>query len=146
MNKDKLIVAQVAFKGVIDLIVNDKVEINDVESTVDEFVNIIMKYQDQTFGNNLPKRNINTGQGMQGNASDKQKAFINTLIKEVESAGYQALSSDAKETVASPNLSKQDASNLIEILQNPTAHLQKVANETEVKAKPMPDTDDVAPF
>ena len=146
MNKDKLIVAQVAFKGVIDLIVNDKVEINDVESTVDEFVNIIMKYQDQTFGNDLPKRNINTGQGMQGNASDKQKAFINTLIKEVESAGYQALSSDAKETVASPNLSKQDASNLIEILQNPTAHLQKVANETEVKAKPMPDTDDVVPF
>ena len=146
MNKDKLIVAQVAFKGVIDLVVNDKVEINDVESTIDEFVNIMMKYQDKTFGNDLPKRNINTGQGMQGNASDKQKAFINTLIKEVESAGYQALSSDAKEKVANPNLSKQDASNLIEILQNPTAHLQKVAKETEVKAKPMPDTDDVAPF
>lgn len=147
MSKDELIVRQVAFKGVIDLVINDKVEINDIESTVDEFSNIMMKgYQPATnFGNGLPKRNISVGQGMQGNASEKQVAWINKLIKQVDDQGYQALASDSREAVAK-GLSKQTASDLIDILQDPTKHLQEKAKNVKVVAQPVSDDDDVAPF
>lgn len=148
MSKDNnVIVAQVVYKGLIDLVIADKIKIGDVNSdNMQKHYDLIIKYQsdiEQSGNAKFPAKSV--GQGMQGNASDKQINWISKLVKKVEEQGYQALASDCKEDIAS-GLSKQRASEWIDILQEPAKHLQKVAKSTEVEPKPVDETKDVAPF
>ncbi len=148
MGKDNnVIVAQVVYKGLIDLVIADKIKIDEVNSdNMQKHYDLIIKYNDNTAqqsGGKFPHKSV--GQGMQGNASEKQINWIEKLVKGVEEQGYQALASDCREEIAS-GLGKQRASEWIDILQEPAKHLQKVANSTKVTPKSVDETENVAPF
>lgn len=52
MNKDKLIVAQVVFKGAIDLVANKNIELDEISSFMSKHIDEIMQYAENPAGNN----------------------------------------------------------------------------------------------
>lgn len=80
-SKDKAIIAQVAFKGAIDLAVAGKIELNKVLDATDAYAEHLWdKYGfENTYANNTSGGRSNTS----GLATDKQINFINKLLKEV---------------------------------------------------------------
>ena len=116
MNKDRLIVRQVAFKGAVDLVVAGKLEIDEIISFSKKHTEEMMTEAPQEvtykYGNNNtpeyqspPKATANYGK-----PSEKQLGFIASLLKEVPKAEADKI----LPTV--PKLSGKEASALIEKL------------------------------
>ena len=82
-SKDKAIIAQVAFKGAIDLAVAGKIEVNKVLDATDAYAEHMWdKYGFETkFESSYSAKPQSSGGG--GEPSDKQLNFINKLLKEV---------------------------------------------------------------
>lgn len=81
-SKDKAIIAQVAFKGAIDLAVAGKIELNKVLDATDAYAEHLWdKYGFETkFESSYSAKPQSSGGG---EPSDKQLNFINKLLKEV---------------------------------------------------------------
>lgn len=130
-SKDKAIVAQVAFKGAIDLAVAGKIEVKMILDATDKYAEHLWeKYGfENTYANNTSGGRSNSS----GLATDKQINFINKLLKEVPKSV-----SDSAKTKVDNGLSGVGASALIQSLID-----EKEKNEPKAK-DPINDLD--APF
>ena len=132
-NRDKAIVAQVAFKGAIDLAVAGKIEVKSVLDATDAYAQHLWdKYGFyQARETYEPKTTQSSGGG--GEPSDKQLNFINKLLKEVP----KSVSDPARSKVDS-GLTGLGASQLIKSL------LEEKEKNEPVAKDPINDLD--APF
>lgn len=116
MNKDKLIVRQVAIKGAIELVIADKNNDKDMFELAQSIQDWVLEpysdsefiSQEQSFASSVAQTPAKTGGGQ---ATDKQLGFIYKLLKEVP----MSVSSVAQEKVDS-GLSGVGASDLIKSL------------------------------
>ena len=116
MNKDKLIVRQVAIKGAIELVIADKNNNKDMFELAQSIQDWVLEpysdsefiSQEQSFASSVAQAPAKTGSGQ---ATDKQLGFIYKLLKEVP----MSVSSVAQEQVDS-GLSGVGASDLIKSL------------------------------
>ena len=132
-SKDKAIIAQVAFKGAIDLAVAGKIEVNKVLDATDAYAEHMWdKYGFQTkFESSYSAKPQSSGGG--GEPSDKQLNFINKLLKEVP----KSVADPAKSKVDS-GLTGLGASQLIKSL------LEEKEKNEPIAKDPINDLD--APF
>jgi hypothetical protein len=141
MSRDNLIVAQCAFKGAIDLAVANKITVEQVNDMTIQFAEaMINKYGNGMVqasapakpvmkpADNYKQANKGTKEAKPANpkapASDKQKNFIMSLIKEVplaEQDGYKQL--------VTPNMNMGVASDLITQLKDKIDNAKPVARE-----------------
>jgi hypothetical protein len=143
MSRDNLIVAQCAFKGAIDLAVANKITVEQVNEMTITFANAMIK----EYGNGnitqpstpakpvfTPKDNYKKAKGdtnkgakpanPKAPASEKQKGFIMSLIKELplsEQDGYK--------TLVTPSMNMGVASDMITELKQKIDGQQPVARE-----------------
>ena len=131
-SKDRAIVAQVAFKGAIDLAVAGKIELNKVLDATDAYAEHLWdKYGFETkFESSYSAKPQSSGGG---EPSDKQLNFINKLLKEVP----KSVSDPARSKVDS-GLTGLGASQLIKSL------LEEKEKNEPVAKDPINDLD--APF
>ena len=132
-NRDKAIVAQVAFKGAIDLAVAGKIEVKSILDATDAYAQHLWDkygfYQDKETYSAKPQSFVNSGAG----ASDKQLNFINKLLKEVPKSV-----SDSARSKVDNGLTGLGASQLIKSL------LEEKEKNEPVAKDPINDLD--APF
>ncbi len=114
MNKDRLIVRQVAFKGAVDLVVAGKLEIDEIISFSKQHTEEIMTEAPQEatykYGNSSEYKSPQKATANFGKPSEKQLGFIASLLKEVPKSERDKI------TPTVPNLSGKEASALIEKL------------------------------
>ena len=81
-SKDRAIVAQVAFKGAIDLAVAGKIDIKSVLDATDAYADHLWsKYGFENTYESYPPKSQSSGNS---EPSDKQLNFIKKLLKEVD--------------------------------------------------------------
>jgi len=85
MSKDKLIVAQTAFKGAIELATSGKIGMEHIIPTAKKFADEIWKEYGiaPEASYTYPKSNVSKPSGSGGEATAKQLGFINKLVGEV---------------------------------------------------------------
>ena len=114
MNKDKLIVTQVAFKGAVDLVCSDKLELDEIMSFTMRMTEEMMKNAPSEptykYGNKPEYTPPKPVSAVYNKPSDKQLKFINSLLKEVPKSEADKLVTEV------PKLSGKDASKFIEKL------------------------------
>ena len=123
-NRDKAIVAQVAFKGAIDLAVAGKIEVKSVLDATDAYAQHLWdKYGFyQARETYEPKTTQSSGGG--GEPTDKQLNFIKKLLKEVPKSV-----SDPAQTQVDNGLTGLGASQLIKSLLEEKENNEPVAKE-----------------
>jgi hypothetical protein len=132
-SRDKAIVAQVAFKGAIDLAVAGKIEVKMILDATDKYAEHLWdKYGFYQAKETYPPKTSQSSSGG-GEPTEKQINFINKLLKEVP----KSVSDSAKAKVDN-GLSGVGASALIQSLID-----EKEKNEPKAK-DPINDLD--APF
>ena len=122
-SKDKAIIAQVAFKGAIDLAVAGKIEVNKVLDATDAYAEHMWdKYGFETkFESSYSAKPQSSGGG---EPSDKQLNFINKLLKEVPKSV-----ADPAKTQVDNGLTGLGASQLIKSLLEEKEKNEPVAKE-----------------
>ena len=110
MNKDKLIVTQVAFKGAVDLVVAGKLELDEITSFMESHTENMMKNAPAGDVNVFPKQRPASAGNRPNMPSQKQVSYIFSLLKEVPKADADKISPTVAE------LSGKQASELIEKL------------------------------
>ena len=122
-SKDKAIIAQVAFKGAIDLAVAGKIELNKVLDATDAYAEHMWdKYGFETkFESSYSAKPQSSGGG---EPSDKQLNFIKKLLKEVPKSV-----SDSAQTQVDNGLTGLGASQLIKSLLEEKENNEPVAKE-----------------
>lgn len=132
-SRDKAIVAQVAFKGAIDLAVAGKIEVKMILDATDKYAEHLWdKYGFYQAKETYPPKTSQSSSGG-GEPTEKQINFINKLLKEVPKSV-----SDSAKTKVDNGLSGVGASALIQSLID-----EKEKNEPKAK-DPINDLD--APF
>ena len=112
-SKDKAIVAQVAFKGAIDLAVAGKIEVKMILDATDKYAEHLWdKYGFYQAKETYPPKTSQSSSGS-GFATDNQTNFINKLLKEVP----KSVSNSAK-TKVDNGLTFAGADSLIKSLLN----------------------------
>ena len=81
MSKDKAIVAQVAFKGAIDLAVADKIQISEIIDFTNKYADAI--WDRYGFGDYESFRKEKGAVTSDRPASDKQKSFVSSLFNKL---------------------------------------------------------------
>ena len=112
-SKDKAIVAQVAFKGAIDLAVAGKIEVKMILDATDKYAEHLWdKYVFYQAKETYPPKTSQSSSGS-GFATDNQTNFINKLLKEVPKSV-----SDSAKTKVDNGLTFAGADSLIKSLLN----------------------------
>ena len=120
--KDRAIVAQVAFKGAIDLAVAGKIELNKVLDATDAYAEHL--WNKYGFANNYESYSAKPQSSGGGEPSDKQLNFIKKLLKEVPKSV-----SDSAKTQVDNGLTGLGASQLIKSLLEEKEKNEPVAKE-----------------
>lgn len=127
-SKDRAIIAQVAFKGAVDLAIAGKIEVKSILDATDAYAEHLWDTYgfENTYANQTSGGRSNTS----GLATDKQINFINKLLKEVPKSVSELAQSKVDE-----GLSGVGASSLIKSLLE-----EKEKNEPKAK-DPVNDND-----
>ena len=127
-SKDRAIIAQVAFKGAVDLAIAGKIEVKSILDATDAYAEHLWDTYgfENTYANQTSGGRSNTS----GLATDKQINFINKLLKEVPKSVSEPAQSKVDE-----GLSGVGASSLIKSLLE-----EKEKNEPKAK-DPVNDND-----
>mgnify|MGYP003111896633 CR=1 FL=1 len=121
-SKDRAIVAQVAFKGAIDLAVAGKIDIKSVLDATDAYAEHLWdKYGFENSYESYPSKSQSSGNS---DPTDKQLNFIKKLLKEVPKSV-----SDSAQTQVDNGLTGLGASQLIKSLLEEKENNEPVAKE-----------------
>ena len=81
MSRDKAIIAQVAFKGAVDLAVEDKIQVSDILDFTHKYADAL--WDSYGFESINDSGGNYSGGGGDRPASDKQKSFVSSLFSKL---------------------------------------------------------------
>ena len=113
MSKDRAIVAQVAFKGAIDLAVADKIQMTEILDFTTKYADALWDTYGFESSYDSGKSNSYSGSSDRP-ASDKQKSFVSSLFNKLTIQQQQ----QNKDKVDTASMTISDASDFIQTFQD----------------------------